>query len=196
MTEIYVAATSGVLRAPSGTLFRLHAGKTLADGRHEAVTGSPESWQPMTVELSVDDGREQADPGHLEDDFAEELAAVEEERDRLLAILSGVVAVFDERGLLPTVGRDADGWLVISIAKTLDDLASPAAVAQPIVGAILPSLPEPAGEQQVVVSGPADPETSEGRAAIRQWGWDNGHDVAERGALPKSLIEAYEQAHA
>lgn len=30
---------------------------------------------------------------------------------------------------------------------------------------------------------------------IRQWAKDNGHEVADRGALPKDIIDAYDAAH-
>jgi Lsr2 len=32
-------------------------------------------------------------------------------------------------------------------------------------------------------------------AAIRQWARDNGHQVSERGRIPKSVIEAYQAAN-
>ncbi|WP_099021286.1 histone-like nucleoid-structuring protein Lsr2 [Mycolicibacterium palauense] len=35
----------------------------------------------------------------------------------------------------------------------------------------------------------------ETRAAIRQWGRDNGYEVSDRGFLPSSLVEAYQEAH-
>ena len=32
-------------------------------------------------------------------------------------------------------------------------------------------------------------------AAIRQWARENGHQVSERGRIPKSVVEAYQAAH-
>ena len=32
-------------------------------------------------------------------------------------------------------------------------------------------------------------------AAIRSWARENGHDVSERGRIPKAVVEAYQAAH-
>lgn len=32
-------------------------------------------------------------------------------------------------------------------------------------------------------------------AAIREWARQNGHEVAERGRIPKNVVEAYQQTH-
>ena len=32
-------------------------------------------------------------------------------------------------------------------------------------------------------------------AAMRTWARDNGHEVAERGRVPKAVVEAYQAAH-
>jgi hypothetical protein len=32
-------------------------------------------------------------------------------------------------------------------------------------------------------------------AAIRTWARENGHDVSERGRIPKAVVEAYQAAH-
>jgi hypothetical protein len=177
VTEIYVAKRTGILREPDGTQHRLYAGKTLAAAGHPAVTGSPDAWRPMTVDLDVP-GREETDPGHLEDDFAEELATVEQQRDSLYATLTRIVEIFDERGLLVDVDRDAEGWLVLAVTKALDGLGRLELV------------------EQVVVPELADPETPEGRQAIREWAWANDLDVAERGTIPKAVVEQYRAAHA
>lgn len=192
MTEIYVAKNSGVLRAPSGTQFRLVGGQTLADGRHEAVTGSPDSWVPMTVELDVDGD---AAPQGTDDApalFFERMETAEAERDKLVQTLTAVVAAFDSRGLLVDVDRDSEGWLVLAVGEVLDELAEPSPELVRQQAEALEGEP-PAG---VVVPGPADPETPEGRAAIRTWAWANDIDVSERGALPKSVVEQYRAAHA
>jgi len=180
MTEIYVAKNSGVLRAPSGEQHRLVAGQTLADGRHEAVTGSPDSWVPMVVELSVDGGQgpqdTEADPAL----FFERMTVAEAERDELLNVLNGIATILDERGLLEGVDREMPGWLPQAVKRIANTLAEP-----------LTDEPE-----QVVVAGPADPETPEGRATIREWAWAQGLEVSERGQLPKAVVEAYRRNHA
>jgi hypothetical protein len=199
MTEIFVAKNSGVLRAPSGVLFRLVAGKTLADGRHEAVTGSPESWVPMAVELSVDGDADPQDEGpeaELLSNLLNDRDDLVAERDKLVQTLSAVVAAFDERGLLVDVDRDTEGWLVLAVGKVLDELAEPSPALVQQQAEALDYLPEDDEPEPVVVPAVADPETPEGRAAIREWAWANDVDVAERGTIPKAVVEQYRAAHA
>lgn len=185
MTMIFVAKNSGVLRAPSGEQHRLVAGKTLADGRHEAVTGSPESWLPMVVDLAVDA------PGEVPaeaDGLHEQIEELEAERDRLVQTLSTIADGLDVRGLASDVNRDEQGWLVTAVFAALDEPVTYEQARAVIEG--VESEPTP-----VVIAGLADPETPEGRASIRDWAWSNGIDVAERGALPKSVIERYRAAN-
>lgn len=42
---------------------------------------------------------------------------------------------------------------------------------------------------------PSDSATRNRNRTIRRWAQQNGHDVADRGALPHTIIEAYEAAH-
>ena len=35
----------------------------------------------------------------------------------------------------------------------------------------------------------------EATAAIRTWARENGHEVSERGRIPKAVVEAYQSAH-
>ncbi len=106
MTEIVVAKRSGVLRAPDGAMYRLKGGATLADARHPAVAGSPDSWRPVAVHLPYDGAEEPAPPG----------ASAE----GMLATLERVVELLDGAGLLPDdVDRDREGWLVEALTATL-----------------------------------------------------------------------------
>ena len=51
-----------------------------------------------------------------------------------------------------------------------------------------------APRQTAVVEKPARSNREE-TAAIRQWARENGHQVSERGRIPKSVIEAYQAAN-
>jgi Lsr2 len=51
-----------------------------------------------------------------------------------------------------------------------------------------------AARQTTVAEKPARSSREE-TAAIRQWARDNGHQVSERGRIPKSVIEAYQAAN-
>jgi nucleoid-associated protein Lsr2 len=48
--------------------------------------------------------------------------------------------------------------------------------------------------QTVVAEKPARSNREE-TAAIRQWARENGHQVNERGRIPKSVVEAYQAAN-
>jgi len=41
----------------------------------------------------------------------------------------------------------------------------------------------------------AEARTKEQTKAIRNWARSNGHELADRGRIPASIIEAFEQAH-
>ena len=49
-------------------------------------------------------------------------------------------------------------------------------------------------QRQVAEDRPARASREE-TAAIRRWARENGHEVSERGRIPKSVIEAYQAAH-
>jgi Lsr2 len=51
--------------------------------------------------------------------------------------------------------------------------------------------PRGAGE---VASAPARSSREE-TAAIRTWARENGHEVSERGRIPKAVVQAYQAAH-
>ncbi|MFD1049891.1 histone-like nucleoid-structuring protein Lsr2, partial [Kibdelosporangium lantanae] len=42
---------------------------------------------------------------------------------------------------------------------------------------------------------PGSPASREQTKAIRDWARQNGHVVSDRGRIPKSVIEAFEEAH-
>jgi hypothetical protein len=182
MTQIMVAQRSGILRAPDGKQYRLVRGQTLADGRHPAVTGSPASWRPMHVELAVDDSADCPPDGF---DQSDQIAELEETAEQYRSALQAVADLLDERGLLAGVDREQEGWLLDRLGELLPP-GDPADVAP------VPAAPKPPHAPAAQL---ADPETSEGRAAIREWAWSHGQNVSERGQLPKAVIDAYRAAH-
>lgn len=127
MTEIVVATRDGVLRAPSGEQFRMVRGKTLANAAHPAIQAYPDNWMPMKLDIDVDDP-EVADPGHLEDDVAVELAELREDAKRSEADaaryqeqLQEIANVIDSRGLVPlNYDTETPGWLAGLVAHLLD----------------------------------------------------------------------------
>lgn len=186
MTQLVIARRDGILREPDGTQHRLYRGRTLADARHPAVVNVPDSWMPVTVDLPVEDtslGEAGADTAELRARLGDAEAAAESYRVQL----ARVVALLEERGYMPA-DTNREGWLVDAIAEAFDELE---ADDEPAAPAVAPESDAPAPAPEPY----ADPETPEGRAAIRTWAWANGHDVSERGQLPKAVIEAYLAAH-
>jgi hypothetical protein len=53
------------------------------------------------------------------------------------------------------------------------------------------------GQQRATAEVPAAPVRAdrEVTAAIRTWARENGHEVSERGRIPKAVVEAYQSAH-
>ena len=51
--------------------------------------------------------------------------------------------------------------------------------------------------QRATAEAPAAPARAdrEATAAIRTWARENGHEVSERGRIPKAVVEAYQSAH-
>lgn len=124
MTEIVVATRDGILRAPDGTQTRMVRGRTLADARHPAVRANPDDFGPVHIELN----HEEADPGHLEDDFAVELseargearraAEVAEEYRRQLTTIADVIMA---AGLVaPGAETDRPGWVAESVRHVVE----------------------------------------------------------------------------
>jgi Lsr2 len=55
----------------------------------------------------------------------------------------------------------------------------------------------PRGQRSSTSEAPAAPArpSREATAAIRTWARENGHEVSERGRIPKAVVEAYQSAH-
>ena len=53
------------------------------------------------------------------------------------------------------------------------------------------------GQRSSTSEAPATPArpSREATAAVRTWARENGHEVSERGRIPKAVIEAYNSAH-
>ena len=53
------------------------------------------------------------------------------------------------------------------------------------------------GQRNSTSEAPAAPArpSREATAAIRTWARENGHEVSERGRIPKAVVEAYHSAH-
>lgn len=130
MTDVVIATRSGIVTAPDGTKHRLVRGKTLADARHPAAVAFPEMFAQHTIDLPYagPDDAEAADPGHLEDSVAEELAEIEAERDGYRQQLATIVDAVTVRGLMPAdVDMSVEGWLVGVLSELLDRCADPVA---------------------------------------------------------------------
>lgn len=141
MTKIVVSRRDGVAREPSGTLHRIHRGKTLADADHPLVLANPNDWSPMVVELSLpttgratlaDDGTP-ASPEQITQ-FENDVAELEEtlgQRDAEMRRLADGLA---EHGIeLPAEDDREPGWLVdLALAsldgKTAEPVGAPAFV--------------------------------------------------------------------
>lgn len=124
MTSIVVATRDGILTGPDGTNYRLVRGKTLGDARHPAIAAYPDNFMPVEIELSHD--AEAADPGHLEDDFAVELAELQEEKAQAdeaangyMSQLAAIADLLAERGMVPD-DTGTEGWLTRAVAAALD----------------------------------------------------------------------------
>ena len=51
------------------------------------------------------------------------------------------------------------------------------------------------GSRAAGESAPSARADREATAAIRTWARENGHEVSERGRIPKAVVEAYQSAH-
>lgn len=116
MTEIFVSKRDGVARAPDGTQYRVHRGKTLADGRHPVVMAYPGDWMPMEVHLSMPgDAEPAADAKALAtlEELRNELAEVEELAESRGAELQRLADGLAGAGVaLPAEDARQPGWLV------------------------------------------------------------------------------------
>lgn len=135
MTEIVVATRDGILRAPDGTQTRMVRGRTLADARHPAVRANPNDFGPVHIELN----HEEADPGHLEDDCAAELAEAKEDARRAAEAAEGyrhqlttIADTITAAGLVaPGVDTDQPGWVAESVRHVVELLSGAPEVAAP-----------------------------------------------------------------
>lgn len=149
MTELFVSKRDGVARAPDGTQYRVHRGKTLADGRHPVVVAYPGDWMPVEVHLSMPSETPEAPPARAAD--AEVFATLEELRNELAEVedlaesrgaelqrlADGLAAAGIE---LPAEGDREAGWLVNKVldvvATWLRDNGHPADVpVEPVIAA-------------------------------------------------------------
>lgn len=127
MTSIVIAARDGILKGPDGEQYRMVRGRTLANAAHPAVAAYPDNWQPMVLDIDVPDP-EEADPGHLEDDVAVELAELREEARRAEADaaryqeqLQAIAEGLESRGLIPpSADIDRQGWLIDTLFNFID----------------------------------------------------------------------------
>jgi hypothetical protein len=67
-------------------------------------------------------------------------------------------------------------------------------VLEPYIGAARKAGRGRTARQTVVAEKPARSNRDQ-TAAIREWARENGHQVSDRGRIPKSVIEAYQAAH-
>jgi hypothetical protein len=184
-TELVISRRDGIVRAPDGTQYRIYRGKTLADAQHPAVLASPSTWMPVTIDLPVE-GTDPSEAGTDNSELLARLGDAEAAVESYRVQLTRVVLLLEERGMLPAeTDREREGWLVDAIAAAFDELEAE----------LEPEEPAAEPVEQVVVPGPADPETPEGRATIRTWAWAQGLEVSERGQLPRAVVEAYMAAH-
>lgn len=121
MTELLIARTNGVLRAPDGTQYRVVRGKTLAAATHPAAAAYPEAFMPVEIHLPGPDGA--AHSAVEADTKVRELAEALDEQtaqtDALVEQLTRIGALLDERGLLDGVDRERPGWLADRLAELL-----------------------------------------------------------------------------
>jgi hypothetical protein len=187
-TELVIARRDGILREPNGTQHRIFRGKTLADARHPGVVASPDTWMSVTIDLPVED-TDAGEAGTGADELRARLGDAEAAVESYKVQLTRVVMLLEERGMLPAdTDREQEGWLVNAVAAAFDELEAELEPVEPVAEQPVAVQHEPAAEL-------ADPETPEGRAAIRTWAWANGHDVSERGQLPRVVVDAHRSAH-
>lgn len=119
MTQIMVSKRDGVARAPDGTQYRVHRGKTLADARHPLVEAYPQDWQPMEVHLPVE-GDDSTSVGEAEiEQLRNDLAEVEETAESYRKQLEAVAEELARRKLLPE-NTTTEGWLAEAVRVALD----------------------------------------------------------------------------
>jgi hypothetical protein len=68
-------------------------------------------------------------------------------------------------------------------------------VLEPYIGAARKAGGRGRTARQTVVAEKPARSNRDQTAAIREWARENGHQVSDRGRIPKSVIEAYQAAH-
>jgi len=122
IADYVVAKRDGVLKAPDGTRYRMHAGGTLAHREHPAVIANPQAWAPAEIDLDVIAGSPEAEEsGKL--------------IDEAYGYLNDIANLLHGRGLIDEADTEP-GWLVRAVARAVG--AEPASAA---------ALPEPEAEQ-------------------------------------------------
>jgi hypothetical protein len=147
VTELFIARTDAVVKDPSGTLHRLHRGKTIAEQGHPVVEAAPQAFVPFEIHLPAPD-REAADPGHLEDALAEQVAEataeLRAEIDYMVGELTRIRDLLGERDLLPAEQAHR-GWLVEAVAAALDRRSAEPEKVAPPRGARKTAVPKAGG---------------------------------------------------
>lgn len=124
MTELFIARTDAVVKDATGALHRLHRGRTIAERGHPVLDVAPQAFVPFEVHLAAPD-REVSGPGHLEDQFAEQVAEATAELrahfESVVGKLTQIRDLLDARGLLPSDDAQMeDGWIVAAVEAALD----------------------------------------------------------------------------
>jgi hypothetical protein len=153
MTGIVVSRRDGIARAPDGTQWRVHRGKTLADARHPVVVAYPGDWMPVEIELDMPGAGVPHPPCAAErevDELRNELAETEELAEHRGAELQRLQDGLEDRGIVPPIDEvRSPGWLVNWALATLDSWrATPLVVVeedapQPVTEAETPPAPRP-----------------------------------------------------
>jgi hypothetical protein len=99
-------------------------------------------------------------------------------------------------------GSDAGGTVSFGLdGKTYeidlsdDNAAKLRDVLEPYIGAARKAGGRGRTARQTVVAEKPARSNRDQTAAVREWARENGHQVSDRGRIPKSVIEAYQAAH-
>jgi hypothetical protein len=131
MIGIVISRRDGVVKAPDGTQFRVHRGKTLAHAAHPVVMAYPNDWMPVTIDLAVNGpGDEDVRQDYKEDvtvlmakldELRNELAEVEDLAESRGAELARLADTLAARGVdLPDEDDREPGWLVDLVFAWMD----------------------------------------------------------------------------
>lgn len=192
--QVMRAVRSGMVRGQAGSPRTIVTeGVTTAHAGAEIVRSHPHLWAPVKVDFPAAGA---ADEARLD-------AAVNATGARFVEAVRRLAQGLHDRGFdVPTSGVD-DVHLaerVVDLSLALADYQTgrsdepPAARRDQAEGAggatapdDLPEIPDAAAAAGVH----ADPETPEGRKAIRAWARDEGIEVSDHGPLPADVVEQY-----